>query len=135
LAALAAVVAWNTRNIGGGGGYAQIGPKAFPYAIAIMLAVLSRLNAAVRLARRVSRPATATRFPPVLWIVGGPRRPALLLPYLGFSIATGLLFRRDGAGVRPRPALVHAAARHCAVAGGFPRLQSSPQAGASRRAT
>jgi hypothetical protein len=41
LALLAAVVAWNTRNIGGGGGYAQIGPKAFPYAIAIMLAVLS----------------------------------------------------------------------------------------------
>ncbi len=97
LAVLAAVVAWNTRNIGGGGGYAQIGPKAFPYAIAIMLAVLSA--GTLLSAWRGEFPARdRDDIPPILWIVGGLAAQLLLLPYLGFSIATGLLFAATARG-------------------------------------
>lgn len=97
LAALAAIVAWNTRSLGGGGGYAQIGPKAFPYAIAVMLAVLAVFTLVS--AWRGEFPARdRDDIPPILWIAGGLAAQLLLLPYLGFSIATGLLFAATARG-------------------------------------
>src|SRR3712207_5447830 len=36
--------------------------------------------------------------PPILWIVGGLAAQLLLLPYVGFSIATGLLFAATAKG-------------------------------------
>lgn len=97
LAALAAIVAWNTQSLGGGGGYAQIGPKAFPYAVATMLAVLSL--ATLLSAWRGEFPARERDdVPPILWIAGGLAAQLLLLPVLGFSIATGILFAATAKG-------------------------------------
>ena len=97
LAAIAAVVAWNTRSIGGGGGYAQIGPKAFPYAVAAMLAILAVFT--LFSAWRGEFPARERdEIPPILWVAGGLAAQLLLLPYLGFSIATGLLFAATAKG-------------------------------------
>lgn len=97
LAVIAAIVAWDTRNLGGGGGYAQIGPKAFPYAIAAMLAVLAVFT--LLSAWRGDFPARERdQIPPILWIAGGLAAQLLLLPVLGFSIATGLLFAATARG-------------------------------------
>lgn len=97
LAVIAAIVAWDTRNLGGGGGYAQIGPKAFPYAVAIMLAVLAVFT--LLSAWRGEFPARERdHVAPILWIAGGLAAQLLLIPVLGFSIATGLLFAATAKG-------------------------------------
>ncbi|HEX2020962.1 MAG TPA: tripartite tricarboxylate transporter TctB family protein [Aurantimonas sp.] len=90
LLALAGVIFWNTLLVTGGA-YTQIGPKAFPYAIAAFLGILSVWTIAS---------APKGDFPerehdavgPIGWIVGGLTAQLLLLNVAGFSIATGLLF-------------------------------------------
>ncbi|MCM2503398.1 tripartite tricarboxylate transporter TctB family protein [Aureimonas altamirensis] len=74
-----------------GGSYAQIGPTAFPYAIAAALIVLSGWTFVE--AWRGRFPAREDdKIGPIAWIVGGLAAQALLLHPAGFSIATGLLF-------------------------------------------
>jgi putative tricarboxylic transport membrane protein len=74
-----------------GGGYARVGPSAFPYAIAGGLVMLSLWTAVVAwrgdLPERPVIPGS-----PVAWIIGGLVAQMLLLNVAGFSIATGLLF-------------------------------------------
>jgi putative tricarboxylic transport membrane protein len=94
LIALGAVVAWDAFSIrAGAGGYAFIGPRAFPYGIAFGLAVLGILTIVQAVKELPERPVE--HFGPVLWIVGGLVAQAALLalvPAAGFSLATACVF-------------------------------------------
>lgn len=97
LAALAAVIAWDTAHLRVAASYARVGPKAFPYAVAAGLVLLSA-GTAVK-AWRGGFPAREHDAPaPILWIVGGLAAQMLLLKTAGFSIATGVLFAATARG-------------------------------------
>ena len=90
LGVIAAVIAWNTSSLVGGG-YSRIGPAAFPYAISAALAVLAVWTVIAGL--RGQFPEREHDKPgPILWIVGGLVAQILLLSTAGFAIATGVLF-------------------------------------------
>jgi putative tricarboxylic transport membrane protein len=92
LLALAAIVAWDVSQMrAGAGSYSFIGPKAFPYGIAIGLAVLAVLTA-VQGFREAAEPHEPDEIAPMAWIVGGLLLQIALLRYAGFSIATGAVF-------------------------------------------
>jgi putative tricarboxylic transport membrane protein len=91
LFALAALVAWDASRLGAGGAYARIGPQTIPYVIAICLAGLAGWT--VFEAYRGDFPARDQQdFIPVVWIVGGLIAQMALIKFVGFSIATGILF-------------------------------------------
>ncbi|MEO7223862.1 MAG: tripartite tricarboxylate transporter TctB family protein, partial [Devosia sp.] len=93
LLVLAAVVAWDASRVGGGGGgqYARIGPQTIPYVIAICLAALGAWT--ILEALRGDFPEREHQeLRPVLWIVGGLLIQLLTIRFIGFSIATGILF-------------------------------------------
>jgi putative tricarboxylic transport membrane protein len=102
LAVVAAVIAWSTANMGGAASYARIGPTTFPYVIAAALFVLAICTAFA--AWRGEFPEREEQnLPPMLWIVGGLAAQMLLLKYVGFSIATGLLFAATAKGFGKGP--------------------------------
>lgn len=105
LAVVAAVIAWDTLRLGGGGAYARIGPTAFPFAIAAGLALLS-LGTAVKAWRGDFPEREADEPGPILWIVAGLAGQMLLLKWAGFSIATGVLFAFVARGFGRGPLLV-----------------------------
>jgi putative tricarboxylic transport membrane protein len=87
-----AVVAWDVAHMRSGAAtYSRIGPKAFPYAIAAGLVVLGLLTALEAL-RESAPPAERDEWRPMAWIVGGLVAQIVLLPFAGFSIATGAVF-------------------------------------------
>lgn len=90
LAVIAGVVAWDASHIADLQSYARVGPKAFPYAIAGALFLFSILTAVNALQGAPERDRDEPL--PVLWILGGLAAQLLVIPYTGFSIATGLLF-------------------------------------------
>ncbi len=91
LLVLAAIIAWDASRVGGGGQYARIGPQTIPYVIAVCLAVLGILT--IFEALRGDFPEREQQeLRPVLWIVGGLLIQLLTIRFIGFSIATGLLF-------------------------------------------
>jgi putative tricarboxylic transport membrane protein len=91
LLVLAAIVAWDASRVVGGGQYARIGPQTIPYAIAIGLALLGvwTIIEALRGDFPERDPQEAM---PVLWIVAGLLIQLLTIRFIGFSIATGILF-------------------------------------------
>ena len=91
LLVLAAIVAWDASRIGGGGAYARIGPQTIPYIIAICLAGLSFWTA-IEAVQGVVPEREHQELRPVLWIVAGLLIQLLTIRFIGFSIATGLLF-------------------------------------------
>ena len=92
LLALAAVVAWDVAHMRTGvATYSRIGPRAFPYGIAIGLAALGVLTA-IQAVRSPGRLAERDEIAPMLWIIGGLVAQIALLPYAGFSVATGAVF-------------------------------------------
>jgi putative tricarboxylic transport membrane protein len=92
LLALAAVVAWDVAHMRTGvATYSRIGPRAFPYAVAIGLTALAALTA-VQAFRAPGPPPERDAVAPMAWIVGGLIAQIVLLPYTGFSIATGAVF-------------------------------------------
>lgn len=91
LLVLAAVVAWDASRIGGVVQYARIGPQTIPFAIAICLAGLG-LWTIVEALRGDFPEREPQELRPVLWIVAGLLVQLLTIRYIGFSIATGLLF-------------------------------------------
>lgn len=88
---LAAVIAWDASRLGGAAQYARIGPQTIPYVVAFCLAGLGlwTIFEAVR-GDFPEREHQEVR--PVLWIVGGLLVQLLTIRYVGFSIATGILF-------------------------------------------
>jgi putative tricarboxylic transport membrane protein len=102
LAALSAVIFWDTARLGGAASYARIGPAAFPTAIAAVLAVLA-VATAIKAWRGTFPARESDEVAPVLWIVGGLAAQMLLLKVAGFSIATGLLFAATARGMGRGP--------------------------------
>jgi putative tricarboxylic transport membrane protein len=98
LAVLAAVVAWDSSRLGGGGAYARIGPQTIPYVIALCLAGLAAWT--VIAAFRGDFPEREPQaIAPVLWIIGGLVAQLVLIKFVGFSIATGILFAMTARGL------------------------------------
>lgn len=97
LLTLGAVVAWDASRLGSGGAYARIGPQTIPYTIAIGLAGLAAWTAIE--AWRGDFPERERQDKlPVLWIVGGLLAQMILIKFVGFSIATGILFAMTARG-------------------------------------
>ena len=91
LAAIAAVIIWQTSQMRVPAIQARVGPTVFPYIIAGGLLLLSA--GTVVSALRNGFPARDDdNYIPILWIVGGLVAQLLLLSTAGFSIATGVLF-------------------------------------------
>lgn len=92
LLALAAVIAWDVAHMRTGvAAYSRIGPRAFPYGIAIGLAALGILTAIGAFGAAGPKPERDDAGP-MAWIVGGLVAQIILLPYAGFSVATGAVF-------------------------------------------
>tara|TARA_R110002020_G_scaffold50791_11_gene143721 strand:+ start:4965 stop:5450 length:486 start_codon:yes stop_codon:yes gene_type:complete len=91
LAAIAAVIIWQTSQMRVPPIQARVGPTVFPYVIAAGLILLS-LGTVVSALRQGFPPREDDNYRPILWIVGGLVAQLLLLSTAGFSIATGVLF-------------------------------------------
>jgi putative tricarboxylic transport membrane protein len=91
LAALAAVIFWQTRAMPVSAQYARVGPTTLPYVVAAGLALLA-VGTAVSAVRGGFPEREADHVGPMLWIIGGLVLQMLLLKAAGFAIATGLLF-------------------------------------------
>lgn len=101
LAVLGLIIAWDASQLGAGGAYARIGPQTIPYVIALCLGGLAAWT--VIEAFRGDFPEREPQdFPPVLWIVGGLLAQMLLIRFVGFSIATGILFGMTARGFGAR---------------------------------
>ena len=102
LAAIAAVIFWQTRQMPVAAQYARVGPTTLPYVVSAAFALLSIGTVVSALrggfpAREADRPA------PMLWIIGGLVLQMLLLKAAGFAIATGLLFAFTARGFGQGP--------------------------------
>ena len=91
LAALAALIFWDVDRLGDVVGYSPVGPATVPQWIAFGLVGLA-VWTAVAAFRRDFPEREHQEIAPVAWIIGGLAGQMLLLPTLGFSIATGVLF-------------------------------------------
>jgi putative tricarboxylic transport membrane protein len=91
LLVLAAVVAWDASRVTGGGQYARIGPQTIPFVIAICLAGLG-VWTIIEALRGDFPEREPQELRPVLWIVAGLLIQLLTIRFIGFSIATGVLF-------------------------------------------
>jgi len=99
---LAGVVGWDAAHLKTVGGYAKIGPAAFPTLVAAGLAVIAVATAIAGWRGRF--PAREhDEIAPVLWIVGGLAAQMLLLKTAGFSIATAFLFAATARGLGRGP--------------------------------
>jgi putative tricarboxylic transport membrane protein len=91
LAAIAAVIIWQTSQMRVPPIQARVGPTVFPYIIAGGLILLS-LGTVVSALRHGFPAREDDNIRPIMWIVGGLIAQLLLLSTAGFSIATGVLF-------------------------------------------
>lgn len=98
LVILGAVVAWDASRLGAGGAYAKIGPQTIPYVIAICLAGLG-IWTAIEAWRGDFPEREKQDFGPVIWIVGGLLVQMALIKFVGFSVATGILFAMTARGL------------------------------------
>lgn len=91
LAAIAAVIIWQTSQMRVPPIQARVGPTVFPYVIAggmILLAIGTVISAV----RRGFPERPDDNYVPIAWIIAGLVAQLLLLGFAGFSIATGVLF-------------------------------------------
>ena len=91
LAALAALIFWDVDRLSDVVGYSPVGPDTVPKWIAFGLVGLA-VWTAVAAFRRDFPEREHQEIAPVAWIIGGLAGQMLLLPTIGFSIATGVLF-------------------------------------------
>lgn len=91
LAVIAVVIFWQTAQMRLPPIQARVGPTVFPYIVATAMLVLS--GGTVLSAFRHGFPAREKdNLGPIAWIIGGLVLQIVTLSWLGFSIATGLLF-------------------------------------------
>ncbi len=102
LAGLAAVIVWDTQRLAVAAAYARVGPAAFPYTVAAGLVGLA-VWTAIAGWRGGFPERESVEFGPVAWIVAGLVGQMVLLPYAGFSIATGVLFAFTAKGLGRGP--------------------------------
>jgi putative tricarboxylic transport membrane protein len=91
LAAIAAVIIWQTSQMRVPPIQARVGPTVFPYIIAGGLLLLS-VGTVVSALRNSFPERTNDNYVPMFWIMGGLVAQLLLLTTIGFSVATGILF-------------------------------------------
>ena len=91
LAAIAAVIIWQTSQMRVPPVQAKVGPTVFPYIIAGGLLLLS-VGTVLDAMRRKFPARDDDNYVPILWIIGGLVAQLLLLTTVGFSVATGILF-------------------------------------------
>jgi putative tricarboxylic transport membrane protein len=97
MAAIAAVIIWQTSQMRVPPIQARVGPQVFPYIISGGLLLLS-IGTVVSALRRGFPERERDDLGPIAWIIGGLVAQLLLLSTLGFSIATGLLFALTARG-------------------------------------
>lgn len=91
LALLGAVILWDSARLPADTGYSGVGPADVPRLIAIGLILLGGWTV-IDGFRSASDTPPPQQVLPVLWIIGGLGAQLVLLGFVGFSIATGLLF-------------------------------------------
>jgi putative tricarboxylic transport membrane protein len=92
LIALGGIIAWDAAHMRSGvAAYSRIGPRAFPYGIAAGLGLIGLLTV-IEALRGAARPPEPDELRPMAWIIGGLIAQIVLLPYAGFSVATGAVF-------------------------------------------
>ena len=98
LAILGAVIALDASRLGAGGAYARIGPQTIPYGIAVCLGLLA-VWTVIEAVRGDFPEREKQEFVPVVWIVGGLLAQLILIKFVGFSIATAILFAMTARGL------------------------------------
>ncbi|UJW85125.1 tripartite tricarboxylate transporter TctB family protein [Devosia sp. SL43] len=91
LAAIAAVIIWQTSQMRVPPIQARVGPTVFPYIIAGGLLCLS-VGTVVSALRNGFPARDKDDLKPIFWIIGGLVAQLLLLTTAGFAVATGILF-------------------------------------------
>jgi putative tricarboxylic transport membrane protein len=91
LAAIAAIIIWQTSLMRVPPIQAKVGPTVFPYAIATGLILLS-IGTAVSAWRNGFPEREAVNYGPIAWIIGGLLGQLLLIGWAGFSVGTAVLF-------------------------------------------
>ena len=91
LAAIAAVIIWQTSQMRVPPIQARVGPTVFPYIIAAGLLTLAA-GTLVSALRGSFPTRDDDNYVPIFWIVGGLVAQLLLLSVAGFAVATGVLF-------------------------------------------
>ncbi|MCB4767970.1 tripartite tricarboxylate transporter TctB family protein [Ancylobacter sp. Lp-2] len=106
LAVLAAVIGWEAWRLAQIPSYSSVGPAAFPTLIAIGLGLLAIANA-VEAMKGVEEERPRDEIRPIFWVLAGLVGQIVLLPFLGFSIATGWLFAATAKGFGRGPIWAH----------------------------
>ncbi|MCS0493920.1 tripartite tricarboxylate transporter TctB family protein [Ancylobacter sp. MQZ15Z-1] len=106
LALLSLVVGWDAWRLSQINVYSAIGPAAFPTIIAGGLALLA-VATAVEAIREGALERPRDEPVPMAWVLGGLIGQIILLPFLGFSIATGWLFAATAKGFGRGPVWAH----------------------------
>jgi putative tricarboxylic transport membrane protein len=91
LAAIAAVIIWQTSMMRVPPVQARVGPTVFPYVIAAGLLLLS-VGTAISAFRGSFPEREKINYGPLGWIIGGLVAQLLLIGWAGFSIGTAVLF-------------------------------------------
>ncbi|QIB32858.1 tripartite tricarboxylate transporter TctB family protein [Ancylobacter pratisalsi] len=106
LAILALVIGWDAWRLSHVNVFSAVGPAAFPTVIAVGLALLSVATVIEAvLEGAVERPRDEVG--PMAWVLAGLVGQIILLPFLGFSIATGWLFAATARGFGRGPVWGH----------------------------
>lgn len=105
LAVFGAVLLWDASYIADKAGYAGVGPDAMPKLVGFVLIILAALTAFQ--GRRGHGSEVPRQNPiPLLWIGAGMAVQIGLLPLIGFSFASGILFAFTAAAFGKRNLLV-----------------------------
>jgi putative tricarboxylic transport membrane protein len=106
LAALSLVVGWDAWRLSSVNSHSAVGPAAFPTIIAGGLALLA-VATAVEAIRQGAVERPRDEIGPMVWVLAGLIGQIALLPFLGFSIATGWLFAATAKGFGRGPVWGH----------------------------
>ncbi len=106
LAMLAFVVGWDAWRLSSVNAFSAVGPAAFPTIIAAGLAILS-VATAIEAIREGAQERPRDELGPMAWVLAGLIGQIVLLPFLGFSIATGWLFAATAKGFGRGPLWGH----------------------------
>ncbi len=106
LAVLALIVGWDAWRLASINAHSAVGPAAFPTIIAAGLALLS-VATAVEAIRQGAVERPRDEIGPMAWVLAGLVGQIVLLPFLGFSIATGWLFAATAKGFGKGPVWAH----------------------------
>ncbi|MBS9478124.1 tripartite tricarboxylate transporter TctB family protein [Ancylobacter radicis] len=106
LAILAFVVGWDAWRLSSVNSFSAVGPAAFPTIIAAGLALLS-IATAIEAIGEGAQERPRDEIGPMAWVLAGLIGQIVLLPFLGFSIATGWLFAATAKGFGRGPLWAH----------------------------